>query len=66
MPEHLRPLLVFLYFTGCRIGAARSVTWDQIEFEADRALLRLEGFQTKNDEPLLLHYRKNSVKCSKS
>jgi integrase len=54
MPEHLRPLLIFLYFTGCRIGAARSVKWDQIEFEADRALLRLEGFQTKNNEPLLL------------
>ena len=22
MPEHLRPLMTFLYFTGCRIGAA--------------------------------------------
>jgi integrase len=54
VPEHLRPLLVFLYFTGCRLGAAQSVKWNQIEFRNDRALLSLEGFQTKNDEPLTL------------
>jgi len=36
MPEHLRPLMTFLYFTGCRIGAALAITWSQIEFENGR------------------------------
>src|SRR6266478_666184 len=54
MPEHLRPLMTFLYFTGCRIGAALAITWSQIEFENGRFQLRIEGNQTKNEEPLLL------------
>ncbi len=54
MPEHLRPLITFLYFTGCRIGAAMAITWSQLEFEKGRAQLRLEGNQTKNEDPILL------------
>ena len=54
MPEHLRPLLTFLYFTGCRVGAALSIRRSQIEFEDGRALLRLERNQVKNEEPILL------------
>jgi integrase len=42
-PEHPRPLTTFLYFTGCRVGAALSITWSQIEFQNGRAQLRLEG-----------------------
>jgi integrase len=54
MPEHLRPLMIFLYFTGCRIGAALAIAWSQIESERGRFQLRIEGNQTKNDEPILL------------
>lgn len=54
MPVHLRPLITFLYFTGCRIGAALAITWSQMEFEKGRAQLRLEGNQTKNEDPILL------------
>ncbi len=54
MPEHLRPLVTFLYFTGCRVGAALAITWPQIEFEKGRLQLRIEGNQTKNEEPILL------------
>jgi len=54
MPEHLRPLVTFLYFTGCRIGAALAITWSQIEAEKGRFQLRIEGNQTKNEEPILL------------
>lgn len=54
MPEHLSPLVTFLYFTGCRIGAALSIKRSQIEFEDERALLRLERNQVKNEEPILL------------
>jgi len=54
MPEHLRPLITFLYFTGCRIGAALAIMWSQVEFENGRFQLRIEGSQTKNEEPILL------------
>lgn len=54
MPEHLGPLVTFLYFTGCRIGAALAITWSQIESEKGRFQLRIEGNQTKNEEPILL------------
>ena len=53
--EHLRPLVTFLYFTGCRIGATLAITWSQIEFEKGRFQIRIEGNQTKNEEPILLH-----------
>src|SRR5271156_5852080 len=54
MPEYLRPLVTFLYFTGCRIEGALAITWSQIEFEKGRLQLRIEGNQTKNEEPILL------------
>jgi integrase len=54
MPEHLRPLVTFLYFTGCRVGAALAIRWSQIEYEKGRFQLRIEGNQTKNEEPILL------------
>jgi integrase len=54
MPEYLRPLVTFLYFTGCRIGSALSITWSQIESEKGRFQLRIEGNQIKNEEPILL------------
>ena len=43
MPDHLRPLMTFLYFTGCRVGVALAITWSQIEFEKERFQLRIEG-----------------------
>ena len=54
MPEHLRTLVTFLYFTGCRVGAALAITWSQIESEKGRFQLRIDGNQTKNEEPILL------------
>jgi integrase len=54
MPEYLRPLVTFLYFAGCRIGAALAITWSQIELGKERFQLRIEGNQTKNEEPILL------------
>lgn len=53
MPERLHPLLLFLYQTGCRVGAAKEIRWSQIE-DSDKMYVRLEGVQTKNKEPLML------------
>lgn len=54
LPEKLRPLVRFLYETGCRVGAARKILWSQVEFWDGRAFVRLEGKQTKNKKPLML------------
>ena len=30
MPEHLQPTVTFLYYTGCRTGAASKITWEMV------------------------------------
>ncbi len=52
LPENLQPLVAFLYFTGCRIGAARQITWDMVSKNCDE--ISLPGFITKSGEPLVL------------
>lgn len=48
LPLHLRPLITFLYWCGCRLGEAQQITWDQVNL--DRAVVRLENEQTKSGE----------------
>ncbi len=52
LPENLQPLVTFLYFTGCRIGAARQITWDMVS--KDCSEISLPGDITKSGEPLVL------------
>lgn len=52
LPEQLRPLVVFLYRTGCRVGAALQITWDMVN--ADCTIINLPGEIVKNDDPLTL------------
>jgi integrase len=54
LPDRLHPLMVFLYKTGCRVGAAKQIAWNQIEEDGEKMYVRLEGVQTKNKEPLML------------
>lgn len=42
---HLRPLLVYLLATGCRLGEALSLEWRQVDLRGRRVLL--EATQTK-------------------
>jgi integrase len=44
MPDHLRPLAVFLVCTGARLGEALSLDWSDVDLERGTALLR----ETKN------------------
>ncbi|HYL80278.1 MAG TPA: tyrosine-type recombinase/integrase [Candidatus Acidoferrum sp.] len=48
LPEHLQPLISFLYLTGWRKGEALGLQWRQVDFEA--GTVRLEPGTTKNDE----------------
>jgi integrase len=49
LPSHLRPLVLFLYWCGVRLGEALSIQWEQVDLSA--GLIRLEEDQTKNSEP---------------
>lgn len=48
LPTHLRPLVTFLYWCGCRIGETLQIEWSQVDLHA--RVIRLEPEQTKGDE----------------
>jgi len=52
MPEHLQPTVTFLYYTGCRTGAASKITWEMVS--RDCTEIELPAEIMKNDEPLIL------------
>jgi integrase len=52
LPTHLRPLVTFLYYCGCRIGETLAIEWSQVNLDA--RLIRLELEQTKTSEARVL------------
>jgi integrase len=48
LPTYLKPLIIFLYYCGVRVGEALQITWEQVNL--DVRLIRLEDDQTKNAE----------------
>lgn len=51
VPEHLRPLLTFVYYTGCRIGATLKITWGMVHRPACDSIT-IPGHVQKNGKPL--------------
>jgi len=47
LPDEIRPVVAFAYYTGCRKGEILSLRWDQ--FDGD--VFRLRRSQTKNRHP---------------
>src|SRR5262249_48471743 len=47
LPEHLRPVAEFAYYTGWRHGEVFGLQWRQVDFAGT---IRLEPGTTKNDE----------------
>jgi len=47
--DKLKPLFVFLYYCGVRLGEAKQIEWSQVELAGK--IIRLEGDQTKNSQP---------------
>jgi len=54
MPENLKTTLHYLYFTGCRTGAAKKVEWTQVLFDGNRVELLFRANQVKNKRPITL------------
>jgi len=48
LPAHLRLVITFAYYTGCRKGEILALQWGQVDLAA--RLVRLEPGDTKNDE----------------
>ena len=47
----LRPFFTFLYATGCRLDAARKITWDMVSRECD--VIKIPGKLVKTKDPLI-------------
>jgi integrase len=52
LPEHLRPVLTFAYYTGCRRNEILSLQWKQIDLT--NKMVRLEPGTTKNKDARLI------------
>ncbi len=48
-PENLRPSVLFLYYSGCRMGAAEQITWSMVNNDCTE--ISAPGEIIKNDEP---------------
>jgi integrase len=53
LPEHVRPLVTFLYLAGWRVGEALSLTWASVDLQA--GILEIET--SKSREPRTLPFR---------
>lgn len=49
LPEHLWPLVTFLYCCGVRVGEAKQIMWPQVD--SNRKEIQLAGSQTKSGMP---------------
>jgi integrase len=52
LPEELKPVLTFAFYTGCRRGEILKLQWAQVDLIAK--LVRLEPGETKNEESRLI------------
>jgi len=48
VPDYVRPIVVFGYYTGCRRGEILGLRWNQVDLA--ESVVRLEPGETKNDE----------------
>ncbi len=52
LPQELRPVITFAYYTGCRRGEILRIQWSQVDLRGK--VIRLEAGETKNKQPRIL------------
>jgi integrase len=52
LPDYMKPVITFAYYTGCRRGEILGLRWSQVDL-AER-VIRLEPGETKNDQARIL------------
>jgi integrase len=60
LPEELRPLIAFAYFSGWRKGEILGLTWDMVDLW--NGIVRLNPGETKNDEARTLYLDEELMK----
>ncbi|MBM3760935.1 MAG: site-specific integrase [Acidobacteria bacterium] len=63
LPDHLKPVLVVGYYTGCRRGEILSMRWEQVDLMA--GCIRLEVNTTKNGEARVIHLAPEALEVLK-
>jgi integrase len=48
LPEEIRPVITFGFYTGCRRGEVKGLRWEQVDLA--EGVVRLNAGETKNDE----------------
>lgn len=48
LPDYLKSLVTFAYYTGWRLGEIRGLTWDKVDLK--QGIIRLDPGETKNEE----------------
>jgi integrase len=54
LPENLRPIITFLYYTGCRLGAAKQITWEMVNADTTEIVLPKEIIKNRTSLTLPL------------
>jgi integrase len=52
VPTYLRPLILFLFTSGCRVGAAKQITWETVA--RDGRSVNLPGAVVKNNTAITI------------
>ena len=52
LPDDIKPVVTFAYWTGCRKGEILALRWSQVDFQA--SVVRLEPGETKNDQARII------------
>jgi len=52
LPDEIKPVVTFAYWTGCRRGEILSLRWPQVDFR--ESVVRLEPGETKNDDARII------------
>jgi len=52
LPEEIRPVITFAYYTGCRKGEILALQWPQVDLS--QRCVRLEPGETKNDDARII------------